>query len=69
MCNLNGTDLQKAIFWKVSNKRDANKVATTNAVSSDLSIGSASTQGSQVRAVQQLSTNQLRVRSSNLNIP
>ena len=68
MCNPNGTRLQKAIYWKLENKRAANKAEATDRVSSDLTVGSASTQGSQVRALQQLSTNQLRVRSSTLNV-
>lgn len=67
MCNPNGTDLQKEVFWRVENKRLANKAEATSRVSSEIT-GLASAQGSQVRALQQLSTNQLRVRSSSLNV-
>lgn len=68
MCNLSGTEEQKAIFGKLSAIRAANKAEATNKVSSDVSGGLATAHGSRVRALQQLSTNQLRVRSSQLTV-
>lgn len=68
MCNPSGTAFQKAIFGKLSDARLANQAEATNKVSSDVSGGLTAAQGSRVRALQQLSTNQLRVRSSQLNV-